>query len=72
MALSFISGAQLQIKKEVALKRCCIAGLDHLKIRYFCKRGKIKRLFRGRGHHFLWNPKTGSPDWQKEPDTGPE
>jgi hypothetical protein len=71
-AISLISGAQMHIQKQVPLKRCYITGLDRLKIRYFVKKGGIWGLFRGCGHHFLWNPKTGLPEWQKEPYTSPE
>jgi hypothetical protein len=59
-------------KKPVALKLCSRAKSDPPEIWYFPKRGDIRRLFRGHGHHFLWNPKTGSPKREKEPDTGPE
>jgi hypothetical protein len=59
-------------QKQVPLKRCYLAGFSSPLKADFDKQVVLINIFRGRGHRFLWSPKTGSPDWQKEPDKGPE
>jgi hypothetical protein len=49
-------------QKQVPLKRCYLAGFSPPLKGDSDKQVVLINIFRGCGHRFLWNPKTGSPD----------